>query len=270
MPRPLVLGELSQEARIKLWDRLVFSAWTRSRGSWWNWKPPIRWIDIFRKLHSEFFVRPLDEFISDSNHLVPLYRELILSDLVFHEVFDLLQFIMRHPYCPDAFISEVAAIFKECRLAYAVDPEQPATIFPAATEQEGETIIGAINELRQAGLSGAAAHLKEAGKQINAGTWAGAVRESINAVESVARQLDPDSSKELEPALASLERKGRLHPAMKQAFSRLYGYTSDEEGIRHALLTNAASPAGRDEAVFMLGACASFASYLWRRHRSGS
>ena len=56
-----------------------------------------------------------------------------------------------------------------------------------------------------------------------------------------------------------------MHPALKQAFANLYGYTSDEEGIRHALLEEAVSRSGQDEAVFMLGACASFASYLARK-----
>ena len=86
----------------------------------------------------------------------------------------------------------------------------------------------------------------------------------------MARQLAPDASSTLGPALTSLEETGRLHPALKKAFSNLYGYASDEEGIRHSLIDDAASPAGQDEAVFMLGACASFASYLWRKHRTGS
>ena len=29
-----------------------------------------------------------------------------------------------------------------------------------------------------------------------------------------------------------------LHPALKRAFSNLYGFTSDEQGIRHALIDN--------------------------------
>ena len=40
--------------------------------------------------------------------------------------------------------------------------------------------------------------------------------------------------------------------------------------MRHALLDRADHNVGRDEAVFMLGACASFASFLWRRHAEDS
>ena len=177
---------------------------------------------------------------------------------------------MRHRHCPPDFTLAVAAIFKECRLAYVVDTKKPATILPAATRQEGEAIIEALRELRKAGLKGTEAHLLKAGELVNRGDWPGSVRESIHAVESVARQLDPGASKTLGPALTSLEKGGQLHPALKEAFNKLYGYTSDEEGIRHPLITGSTSLAGKDEAVFMLGACASFTSYLWRRHRMAS
>ena len=52
----------------------------------------------------------------------------------------------------------------------------------------------------------------------------------------------------------------------KRAIISLYGYTSDEKGIRHALLNDDEARVDRDDAVFMLGACAAFASYLWRKH----
>ena len=270
LPQPLALGEIRYEARIRLWDLLFLSVWHKNGRAWsWNDKA---WIRIFVDLHRSFWLRPLDEFTTSVDENIEVYRHSILEDsplnlihaLPFNKIFDLFQMIMRHPECPREFTLGVAGVFEECRLAYVVDTEEPPTILPAATKAEGETVVGAIKELREAGLQGAEAHLRKAGELINGGDWPGSVRESINAVESVARHLDPDASKTLGPALASLESSGRLHPALKEAFSKLYGYTSDEEGIRHALLDNATSPAGRDEAVFMVGACASFASYLWR------
>ena len=277
LPSPLGLGEISDEARVKLWDLLVRSAWCRGPMVGWVWQPNTAWPQIFEALHRDFLREPRDEFLElqggildDSTKLLQRYKQLVLRDLPFNRILDLFQMIMRHRDCPRLFISDVVALFQECRLAYVVDTQSQATILPASTSQEGEAIVGAIGEFRDAGLRGAEAHLREAGQLINRGDWSGAVRESIHAVESVAHQLDPDASKTLGPALTSLESRGRLHPALKEAFSKLYGYASDEEGVRHALLINPKSPAGQDEAVFMLGACASFASYLWRRHRSVS
>ena len=272
VPGPLALGELSYETRVRLWDLLTAGAWIRPSpySNYRYWQIGGAWTSIFRTLHSDFWIKPLDAFTGSSNNIFIDYKSAILEHLSFNKVFDLFQIIMRHPLCPREFTLAIAQLFKDCRLAYVVDTMGPATILPAATRQEGEAIIGTLNEFREAGLQGAEAHLRKAAENINRGDWPGAVRESIHAVESVARQLDPDASKTLGPALTSLEKSGQLHPALKEAFSKLYGYTSDEEGIRHPLIASATSPAGQDEAVFMLGACAAFASYLWRRHRMGS
>ena len=183
----------------------------------------------------------------------------------FNELFDLLLAIMRHPQCPQRFIRAVADVFKEFRLAYVVDVGPPPTIYPAATKEEGEAILEATAELGAAGLTGAVNHLRKAADCIRQGDPPGAVRESIHAVESTARTFDP-SAKTLEPALRSLEEAGGLHPALKRAFSSLYGFASDEQGIRHAEVFRNAK-VDQDEAVFMLGACASFSSYLARKHR---
>ena len=267
LPRQLALEEISQEARVRLWNLLVNSAWVISdfailvKG---DWRP------ILAAVHSHFFIRPIDEFSPDSNRTVESYKRAILNDLPFNNFFDLIQLIMRHPKCPIVFIRDVAEVFGQCRLAYVVDTQKPVTILPATTEHEGQVIIGAIHEFRAAGLKGTESHIRKAVELVSEGDWPGSVRESIHAVESVACLLDPSASKTLGPALSSLEKKGHLHPALKTAFGNLYGYSSDEEGIRHSLLTNATSQVGQDEALFMLGACASFASYLWRRHRTGS
>ena len=125
-----------------------------------------------------------------------------------------------------------------------------------------------MRALHEGGLGPSVSHLHKASALINQGDWAGSIRESIHAVESVARQLDPEASRTLGPALKSLERGRGLHSALRTGFDKLYGYTSDEQGIRHALLDQADARVGRDEAVFMLGACASFASYLWRKHNA--
>ena len=264
LPGPLALEDLSDDARRELWDLLFVSVSIDDRG-----KMDLNWGPIFEKIHRDFLKRPVVRF-TPTRETRNFYREPILRDLQFNKVFDLLQMTMRHSHCPPTFTAGVVEIFERCRLAYFVDTNRPATIFPAATRLEGEAIREAIQEFRAAGLQGAEVHLRKAAELINQGEWGGSVRESIHAVESVARQLDPKASKTLKPALASLEKRGHLHPALKEALSKLYGYTSDEKGIRHSLMDSPTSPVGRDEAVFLLGACASFASYLWRRHKGGS
>jgi hypothetical protein len=57
---------------------------------------------------------------------------------------------------------------------------------------------------------------------------------------------------------------------MKGAFQKLYGYTSDENGIRHASVFDPKAKVDETDALFMLGACASFVSYLLARHRQAA
>ena len=226
------------------------------------------WKNILQTKHIFHDNRPLDEW-DDSFALQSSTLRNSIKIEPFNQIFDLIQFVLRHPKCPPEFIDMMKDIFMYTRLAYTIDTEKPPTIIPSVTEAEGNTIIESLQLLRRAGLEGSASHLRNASECINRNDWAGSIRESIHAVESVARQLDPKSSETLGGALAALEKREALHPALKEAFNRLYGYTSNEQGVRHALLDRSAADVGIDEAVFMLGSCASFASYLWRKHVAG-
>lgn len=263
IPRPLKLEELPAEARVQIWNAFYFhierSLDRRQR------RVIGAWADILESKHAMHDNRPLDEWSADIGAVRRDLRKRI-ETLPFNRLFDLIQFTLRHSSCPPNFASRMRQVFSRCRLAYTVDEGQPPTIVPAVTPEEGSAVIGALQTLRNARLGGAESHLRNASECINARNWAGSVRESIHAVESVARQLDSNACGGLKPALESLERRGGLHPALKAAFNKLYGYTSDEQGVRHALLDRPDHNVRMDEALFMLSACASFASYLWRKH----
>lgn len=267
LPGQLKLGELPDSARTQIWNCLYLELeGSRESSSIGGYSYVSgNWNRMLVVMHCFFDHGALDDWSSDWDANRKKLRSCIERDL-FNRVFDRLQFIMRLPDCPDGFVSKLKDIFQFCGLPYVIDKGPPLTIFPAATEEEGARLIQSLESLQQAGLKGSASHLRAAAAGIDAGDWAGAIRESIHAVESVARKIDPKASNTLAPALRSLEQQGALHPALKGAFSKLYGYTSNEQGIRHALLDHESAKADVNEAVFMLGACASFSSYLWRKH----
>ena len=265
LPRPLKLGEIDRESRVKLWNQFYNHLVSIIDDIDFHYEEAIAAREIILFLHTDFFVLPINAFDLNIKHIVYKYESMFMND-PFNEVFDLLLAVMRHPDCPQTFPESVSRVFKESRLAYVLDIGSPPTIYPSATPQEGENILRANAELSGEGLVGAVSHLRQAADCVNRGDHSGAVRESIHAVESTARHFDP-SAKTLNPALKALEDGGNLHPALKGAFSKLYGYTSDEQGIRHALIDNPQANVGQDEAVFMLGACASFSSYLARKHQ---
>ena len=216
LPQPLNLEELSREARTRLWN-ILYILVHRESGSRFGSQTSLgsRWKGILLTLHLQFHVRPINKFDSTLGAFVREYQEFFM-DVAFNRVFDLLLTIMRHSKCPKEFTESVAHVFEVCRLAYIVDLNNPVTIYPAAIKEEGEAILDATAELTNAGLAGAVSHLRKASDCINQGDYPGAVRESIHAVESTARKIDPNA-KTLEPALKSLERAGSLHPALKRA-----------------------------------------------------
>ena len=88
------------------------------------------------------------------------------------------------------------------------------------------------------------------------------IKESISAVESICQIITGNSKATLSETLKGLEDKGIvIHSALKSAFSKLYGYTSDEGGVRHAegmFVSNVTF----EEAKFMLVSCSAFVNYL--------
>ena len=86
------------------------------------------------------------------------------------------------------------------------------------------------------------------------------IKESISAVESVARHITGDANATLGQAVKVLEKKHKLHSGLKTAFSALYGYTNDADGIRHSLMDDSKILTSAD-ARFMLICCSAFINF---------
>lgn len=87
------------------------------------------------------------------------------------------------------------------------------------------------------------------------------IKESISSVEALCKTISVSPKGTLGDCLKLLKTKAPIHPALEGAFSKLYGYTSDGGGIRHALTEASEQPSYAD-AKFMLVACSAFNSFL--------
>ena len=264
LPASLALGKLSPEARSLIWSAVYNDLNKQSEyindvylGG--NHYISGKWVNILRDKHVGKDFNPVDEFGTDFTFHKKRLKCLIMEG-EFNKVFDFLIFVMRHSNCPYEFSEKIQWALTESRSAYRVIVDGP-TIIPNATPEEGEAISAAFALTQETGFNGARTHLLGAADALNIGDSAGCVRESIHAVESVAKRLNEDASTELGPALKELEGKIKLHGALKSGFLSIYGYTSDKDGIRHAMLDDQVSVDSVD-ATFMLGACASFVTYL--------
>jgi hypothetical protein len=87
------------------------------------------------------------------------------------------------------------------------------------------------------------------------------IKEAVSAVEGICQLITGDRKATLGTALKKAKDAGvQLHPALEQAWIKLYGYTSDAGGIRHALTDE--PNIGRSEATYMLVSCSAFVSHL--------
>ncbi|MCY3945168.1 MAG: hypothetical protein OXF44_02645 [Anaerolineaceae bacterium] len=96
----------------------------------------------------------------------------------------------------------------------------------------------------------------------NSSNYRNSIKDSINAVETLCRQITGKSNVTLGDAVNLITRSGQVsfHPAFAEALKRLYGWTSDEGGIRHGLMDE--SNLSQEDARFMLVCCSEFINYL--------
>lgn len=91
--------------------------------------------------------------------------------------------------------------------------------------------------------------------------YSNSIKESISAVEAICSIITGEQDS-LGKLLNLLEKKNfYIHASLKEAFKKLYGYTCDANGIRHAGQIDG-HEATFEEAKFMLVACSAFVNYL--------
>lgn len=174
--------------------------------------------------------------------LVDNYNEIVVQEQV-DDLEQYFNYILEREFSGYRFISGVLA--------------------PITNETELNEISEAVERSEELGFIGAKAHLQTAIGLLSKRPepdFRNSIKESISAVESVAKIIGKESSKGLADALIELSKKVSMHKSLRSGFNALYGYTSDENGIRHAILDE--SDIGFDEAKYMIVSCSSFVNYL--------
>lgn len=264
VPPQLLLGEVSDQLR-----NLLHYAFDRSFDGSVGYGPVSAylsdpWERILADTHVKFLGKNVSQFDSDVSAQKGFLKRICMqADIGI--LFDYIEFVLQHPFCPSDFATEITDALVRGRSAYRILDGR--TVSAVGTALEGETIARAV-VAAEGTAPGAARHLLDAASDLRRGDWSGSIRNSIHAVESIAVMLAP-SKDTLSDALAVLSKNGHVHGGLKEAFKKLYGYSSDEEGVRHALVFQDSSAADETDALFMLGACAAFVSYLLTRAQGG-
>ncbi len=257
--------DADEELRNRLWNVLQISIWE-------SFTEPVAWrgttrdthdiLHLCQKIWHNYFKLPLDTLprfdpgYSQSSYAA--FRNHFLKG-EWWEVYDFLEFILKN--CPDDWATTLRIMAND-----VLETENAAYRFVGdeIVDISDDHEIAAIEEALATPFGAARTHLERSLELISdrqAPDYRNAVKEAISAVESAAQEVSSQPNATLGDCIKFIERNGDLHPAFKDGLLKLYGYTSDSGGIRHAL-TDRGTPPTYAEAKFMLVACSAFVNLL--------
>jgi hypothetical protein len=252
------LESMDEELRISLWNVLHLNCLSHVQTGRIS---SSSWSGFFLELWASFLKLPLDTL--DDRFVEVLYtiREKFFS-WKWYEVYDFIEVVpkLESPIDVKKFRVACNSVLEREMSAYRFVGEHLSPITDATQLSEVEE---AMKAAEFPSLGGAAAHLDAALAKLadrKKPDYRNSIKESISAVESVCRVISDDPKAELGKALKTLDSVVELHPALKGGFLKMYGYTSDEGGIRHAMLDQ--SNCDFEDAKYMLVACSAFVNYL--------
>lgn len=206
----------------------------------------------------------IDEVKDDFDWHVDLAKRQISSG-DFGRTYGFIQFILRH--LRDRDLSEaITRVLEHNRAPFRL--VNGDTLLPLASKAETDAVVVALDSLQKAGMDGARQHLLNATAALSEGKDADSVRESIHAIEAALYSRTGEN--DFQKALRLFAGQSELHSAYRGALEKLYGYAGDAPGVRHSLKDGTKSTVTEREALFVLGVCSSFVTYLFGDQRGAA
>lgn len=256
------VGEMNDELRNSLWNALDTAFWSTS-GFVYGRHGSYGEIEEFsRSLWSNYFKMPVDSRpgygCTNRGALILDTIRKYFFDCEWNEVYDFLEFVVRDYARDKPRLADYLNKILERELAgyKFID----GLIVDITGAQESELLAEALADTQFGPVN---AHLERALQLLSdrkQPDYRNSIKESISAVEAMARIVSQTPKATLGEALKILEKNGHLHPALKDGFSKLYGYTNDDDGIRHAMLEE--PNIDQSDAKYFLLSCTSFINYL--------
>lgn len=214
-----------------------------------------------RILWNYYFKLPLDEMPYKNDKTIAEIRDHFF-DCEWYEVYNLIEFTLEKAKFINKtlFIKQINEVLEDELSGYRIIKDK---FIPLTDEIEIEEIEESLNNTYNRNIEGANIHLNSAlillSNRDNP-DFRNSIKESISAVESLCLFITNESNDALGKTLSKLKEKIDIHGALERGFKSIYGYTSDAEGIRHALLEK--DNLDLEDAIFMLVSCSAFINYI--------
>ncbi|NNH87333.1 AbiJ-NTD4 domain-containing protein [Acinetobacter terrae] len=217
---------------------------------------------FFKLLFHSYFKKRIDQIPYSIESTIAEIDTLFFKTYKWYEIYDFIEACLDYfPFDLDEKES-FATLLNSClEIENSVYRIINYRVTEITSEQEIQSIEDALINTNP--YSGVQQHLNQSLKLMSdrqKPDYRNSIKESISAVESICKIVTNEDKATLGKALKIIEDKHGLHAALKGSLSQLYGYTSDADGIRHAMLEE--SNLSYIDAKFMLVACTNFINYL--------
>lgn len=269
------LESCPENLRISIWNIIVEL----------YFQPNTQYLSKFcRLLAKEHRKFPIDE-LSTKTWEQQLWLKEYYASLEWHEVYDLLEFIVKTHYQVIAsFVdSSVNSEIRRRVISELISKINPVLtneysgyrfinecLCPISNDFEMQQIAQVVN-IKDNSIEIVSEHIKSAIELLSkrpVPDYRNSIKESISALESIVKLLGVDIGRGISTSLNELNKKIEIHPIIKSTTEKLYGLASNSDGIRHALLDS--TTVNFDEAKFAVVTCSAIVNYLISKSKKNS
>jgi len=256
--------DLDGETRTELWNVFVILRSILQNVASETYRTDSTEADVLGAMWAWEYKQPRDEMKSEAHVWARIKSSILDAD--WYEVLDLIEAVVKYldryethstKDLRSTFADAFNDRFEHFLVGYRFIGNE---ITPADSTAEAETVVRA--QEGTATIAGARHALDRAIELLadrQYPDYPNSIKESISAVEAVVQKVTGEGT--LGAGLGKLESAGlTIHPALKSAWSKMYGWTSDADGIRHAGVD--AADADQALAKYVLVVCSAFVSYL--------
>jgi len=273
IPKTIIQNDnIDNDLKNQLWNAVYMFYFSEFNSKWINSRENNNDRDkariiLLNRLYLYYFKNTLDQRPIAINTLVIDFKNYFFNTQWFN-IYNFLEFIVDN--CSNKrinkqFIEDCNVILKEELSGFRfVDGK----ITPITSEEEIKSIEDAILNSNQ--FKPVQEHLHTAIELFSNKSnpdYRNSIKESISAIESLVTILTNEPKLTLGQSLKKLEENGiYINKVFRSGLSTMYGYTSEEDGIRHGLLEE--SNLKQEDARFMLVICSSFTNYLIEKYNN--
>lgn len=260
------IDDLDSRTRYKILDNIKFIFTVIQKCYDQGTRDNFKFTRFYNRLLRDVFLEEINYNITrydDSWFCETYIRPVILFDR-YNNVFDLVEYIIQT--LSEMYLSEEDnTLFENINKTFRLEFVGYRFVNKKITPISDELEIEAIKEANNSDYHVVNKHLRKAIEYFSNRDnpdYDNSIKESISAVEAICQIVTNNNKATLGEALKQLEKNGIIIPkAMLSAFSSLYGYTSEDNGIRHANGIGE-KDSSNEEAKFMLISCSAFINFI--------